>query len=127
MTISETQPFVLTNLGTSSVEIADIEEAIQQSIAIHAPEGIEPTEAVLASFAAIRAGAKTVDQATQEYLAQVRQKMAANTDTQQGSTPKQEEASRSSWLHKLGLKMVEANQRMETDPEYLKYIQSITR
>lgn len=47
--------------------------------------------------------------------------------TQQGSTPKQQADSRIAWRQELGRKMVEAGNRMETDPEYRKYIQSITR
>lgn len=47
--------------------------------------------------------------------------------TQQASTPKQQAASHPAWLSELGRKMVEASKRMETDPEYRKYVQSITR
>lgn len=47
--------------------------------------------------------------------------------TQQGSTPKQQAASRIAWRQELGRKMVEASKRMETDLEYRKYVQSITR
>ncbi len=47
--------------------------------------------------------------------------------TQLGSTLKQQDASHPAWLSELGRKMVEASKRMETDPEYRKYIQSITR
>jgi hypothetical protein len=47
--------------------------------------------------------------------------------TQQGSTPKQQDADRLAWRLELGRKMVEAGNRMETDLEYRKYVQSITR
>ena len=36
-------------------------------------------------------------------------------------------ASHPAWLSELGRKMVEASKRMETDPAYRKYVQSITR
>ena len=47
--------------------------------------------------------------------------------TQQGSTSKQQDASRIAWRQELGRKMVEASKRMETDLAYRKYVQSITR
>ena len=47
--------------------------------------------------------------------------------TQQGSTSKQQDASRIAWRQDLGRKMVEASKRMETDPVYRKHVQSITR
>ena len=48
-------------------------------------------------------------------------------DTQPVSTSEQQDASRIAWRLELGRKMVEAGNRMETDPEYRKYVQSITR
>ena len=49
-------------------------------------------------------------------------------DTQQVSTPQQqEESQREAWRQELGRKMVEAGNRMETDPQYRKQIQARTR
>jgi hypothetical protein len=50
--------------------------------------------------------------------------------TQPVSTPKLQDESQNNefdtWLHALGKKMVEAGNRMETDPEFRKNIQRMT-
>uniref|UniRef100_UPI0033425BDF hypothetical protein n=1 Tax=Castellaniella defragrans TaxID=75697 RepID=UPI0033425BDF len=49
------------------------------------------------------------------------------TAIQPTSTSEEEEASRLAWRLELGRKMVEAGNRMDTDPEYRRKIRSMTR
>lgn len=56
-------------------------------------------------------------------------KKAPDTDPLRPSPVKDatEAADQKDWNQELGRRMVEASKRMETDPEYRKYIQSMTR
>jgi hypothetical protein len=61
-------------------------------------------------------------------LRQPSKRATATVATRKVSTPKpQDDGQREAWRQALGQKLVEAGNRMETDPEYRKKIQSMTR
>ena len=67
----------------------------------------------------------TFDKDLQQHLKQDSMKDATPT----ASTPKplaERHRERDEWALQLAMRMIESNNRMETDPEYRKYIQSMT-